>query len=182
MHPHKITIVSIFYPPEKGAAASRIAQMAAGLRARNIEVNVITALPNYPTGRIFPEYRHRLVHSEVIDHVPVKRYWLYPSNSAMPIIRILNMISFSTMLFFSLPHLLRIRPDTIIVNSPPLPVGFSGVFLAKILRANVITNVSDIWPLSALMLGAMRRGWFYSLLEKNRRLCLSILGCDLDSI
>jgi hypothetical protein len=48
------------YPPEKGAAPSRLAKMAVGLRARNIDVNVITALPNYPTGRIFPGYRFPL--------------------------------------------------------------------------------------------------------------------------
>ena len=70
----KITILSIRYPPEKGAAASRIAKMAIGLRIRNADVNVITALPNYPTGRIFPNYRRKLFHSEIIDHIPVKRY------------------------------------------------------------------------------------------------------------
>ena len=140
--------------------------MAVGLRARNVDVNVVTALPNYPTGRIFPDYRRKLFHSETMDHIPVKRYWLYPSNSAMAIKRILNVISFSAALFFALPHLLRTRPRTIIVNSPPLPVGLSGVILAKIVRARVITNVSDIWPMSALELGAIRRGWFYSLLER----------------
>jgi glycosyltransferase involved in cell wall biosynthesis len=64
---------------------------------------------------------------------------------------------------------LKIRPDTIIVNSPPLPVGLSGVILAKLVRARAIANVSDIWPLSALELGAIRKGWLYSLLEKIER-------------
>jgi glycosyltransferase involved in cell wall biosynthesis len=162
----KITIISIFFPPETGAAAARIAQMASGLRERGLEVNVLTALPNYPTGRIFPEYRGKLMASEVADGIPVRRYWLFASNSANAVKRILNMVSFSVILLLSLPHLLRVRPETIIVNSPPLPVGFSAVLLAKILRANLITNVSDIWPLSALELGAIRHGLFYSLLER----------------
>lgn len=162
----KITIVCSQYPPEKGAAASRMAYIASGLRARNVDVNVITALPNYPTGRIFPGYRGKLWHSESIDGIPVKRYWLYPSNSAKTIMRILNMISFSATLLLSVPHLLRIRPKIIVVNSPPLPVGLIGVILARISGARAITNISDIWPLSALELGAMQKGWFYSLLEK----------------
>jgi len=162
----KITIISIFFPPETGAAAARIAQMASGLKARGLKVNVVTALPNYPTGRIFPEYRGKFAVSEVADGIPVRRYWLFASNSANAVKRILNMVSFSAILLLSLPHLLRIRPATIIVNSPPLPVGFSAVLLAKLLRASLITNVSDIWPLSALELGAIRRGLFYSLLER----------------
>ncbi len=162
----KITLICPQYPPEKGAAASRMAKMADGLRARNVDVNGITALPNYPTGRIFPGYRGKLWHSESIDGILVKRYWLYPSNSAAAIKRFLNMISLSATLFLSLPHLLRTRPEMIIVNSPPLPVGLSGVILAKIVRARVITNVSDIWPMSALELGAISKSWFYSLLER----------------
>ena len=165
MRPNRITIISIFYPPEQGAAATRIANMAIGLRARNLQVDVVTALPNYPTGRIFAEYRGRFTHAEVIDGVPVRRFWLYPSNSAVAVKRILNMLSFSAMLFCAIPHLLRRRTRTIIVNTPPLPAGLSGVILAKLIRARVITNVSDVWPLSGLELGAIRKGWFYAILE-----------------
>ena len=70
------------------------------------------------------------------------------------------------MLLFAIPHLLRNRPNAIILNSPPLTVGLVGIFLSKILRARTISNISDIWPLSALELGATRRGRIYSLLER----------------
>jgi glycosyltransferase involved in cell wall biosynthesis len=166
---NKFTIISIYYPPEQGAAPSRIANLAMGLRNRDIEVDVITALPNYPTGRIFPNYRRRFAYSEVIDGIPVRRFWLYPSNSAMPVKRIMNMVSFSAILFCAIPQLLRKRPTMIIVNTPPLAAGLSGVILAKLVRALAITNVSDIWPLTALELGAMRKGWLYSFLEKVER-------------
>src|SRR5690606_18142243 len=76
MPPLKLTIISIYYPPEQGAAPSRIANLAKGLRDRHIEVDVITALPNYPTGRIFAGYRQKFSYSEVIDGIPVLRYWL----------------------------------------------------------------------------------------------------------
>ena len=59
---------------------------------------------------------------------------------------------------------------------------FRGVVLAKILRARVITNISDIWPKSALELGAIQRGWVYSLLEKNRRLLVPAVGCHYGPI
>lgn len=153
------------YPPERGASPSRIAKMAGGLCDRSIGVDVITALPNYPTGRIFPDYRRKLSCLETIDGIRVRRYWLYPSNSTNAFKRILNAFSFSFTVFFSIPHLFRSRPNTVIVNTPPLPLALSGIILAKMIRARVITNVSDIWPLSALELGAIRKGAFYSLLE-----------------
>ena len=165
----KIAIICMQFPPEKGAAASRIAKMAAGLRAREADVQVITALPNYPTGRIFPEYRGKISCRETIDEIPVKRLWVYPSNSAMPLKRIWNMISFSVTLLLALPHLLRSRPDAIIINSPPLPSAFTAVMLAKIVRTRVIANISDIWPMTALAVGAMSPGRFYRFLEKIER-------------
>ena len=162
----RITIISIYYPPEQGAAASRIAKLASGLLARNVDVNVVTALPNYPKGRIFSNYRGKIAVSEVLEGIPIRRYWLYASNSKSKIKRILNMISFSAMLLLAFPHLRRMRPEMIIVNSPPLLVGFAGVTLARILRTSIIANISDIWPMSALELGALHRGRFYSLLER----------------
>ena len=44
----KINIVSIYFPPENGAAANRVFKMASFLRANGNEVQVITAMPNYP--------------------------------------------------------------------------------------------------------------------------------------
>ena len=104
--------------------------------------------------------------AESIDGIPVRRLWVYASNSAAPFKRIMNMISLSLTLFLALPGLFRSRPEMVIVNSPPLPVGFSGFILSKMVRAQVIANISDIWPMSALELGAMRKGWFYSALER----------------
>lgn len=53
----KILIVSFYYTPELGAAPSRIANMAEGLKTQGAEVDVLTCLPNYPQGQIFEGYR-----------------------------------------------------------------------------------------------------------------------------
>ena len=56
----KVLVVSFYYPPEIGAAASRISNMVEGLQREGAEVEVLTCLPSYPKGRIFEGYRHRL--------------------------------------------------------------------------------------------------------------------------
>lgn len=162
----KITVVSIFYPPETGAAASRIEKMVASLQQRGADVEVITALPNYPTGKIFNGFKGKLLVKEFRNGIAVRRYWLYPSNSKKVLQRILNMLSFSLSIFLALPHLWCRRPDILIINSPPLLTGFSAVCLAKLARAKTVVNISDIWPLSAYELGVITKNRFYWFLEK----------------
>ena len=152
-----------------GAAPKRIKALADALYSEGFEVEVNCPLPNYPEGKIFEEYRNKIFITENIDGVKVRRYWCYPSISSNKVIRLFSMLSFAVSLFFSLFKYLRNRQELFIIQSPPLFVAFSSIIVSKILRVPVLLNVSDIWPLSALELGVLKKGKFYSLLEKVER-------------
>ena len=64
-----ILIVSQFYNPEQFL----INEIAPELVKRGHSVTVLTGLPNYPQGRVYPEYRFRNRRSEIIDGVKVIR-------------------------------------------------------------------------------------------------------------
>ena len=64
------------------------------LEAAGHEVTVVTGLPNYPTGRLYPGYRLRLVQHETIGGVRVVRLPLYPSHDSSSLRRSLNYLSF----------------------------------------------------------------------------------------
>ena len=167
----KLTIISIFCPPEKGAAPFRIFNMAKELKSRGVDVEIVTALANYPTGKIFKAYKGRLYRKEEIDGVTCRRFWLFPSNSNNPIVRVFGMMSFAFAIFFALPSLIRRRPDVVYVQTPPLLVGYAGVILGKLIRAKVVLNVSDIWPLTAAELGVIKADSrvyrFFEFVEKR---------------
>ena len=153
----KITIITSFFPPEKGAAPYRILNTAKELKSFGFDVDVITTLANYPKGKLFEGYKWRVFKKEVIEGIACRRYWLYPSNSNNPIIRVLSMLSFSFSLLFTIPLLILKKPDIIIVQTPPLLSATTAVFISRIIGSKVVLNVSDIWPLTAVELGVMKK-------------------------
>ncbi|MDC0296325.1 glycosyltransferase family 4 protein [Akkermansiaceae bacterium] len=151
----KIKIITAFFPPEKGAAPHRIHTTAKELSSYGFDVSVITTLANYPTGKLFNGYKKLLYKKEKIEGIDCIRCWVFPSNSSNPIIRILSMLSYCSSLIFTIPSIFFNRPDIILVQTPPLLPGVTGVLISKLLRIKVILNVSDIWPLTAVELGVM---------------------------
>lgn len=163
----KISVITQYYKPEMGAPQNRLYEMSVGLKQLGADVSIITAMPNYPTGTIFPEYKGKFSSFEQLDDMEVLRYWLYASNSRKALPRIWSMFSFSFTVLFSLRYLRKRKNDMIIVESPPLTLAVSALLLAKLTGAKLMMNVSDLWPLSAKELGAISGdGFIYKALAK----------------
>lgn len=154
----EILIISNYYPPEKGAAANRMEQLALQLQQNNYAVSVVCPLANYPKGKLFPEYRGKFFISETLQHISVKRLWIYPSNSATIFKRIISVLSFTFGLFFYL--LFKKTPKKVIVQSPPLLISFISIVVLSLKRKKIILNVSDLWPLAAIELNALKANSF----------------------
>lgn len=168
----KVLIVSFYYEPEVGAAPSRITNLAKGLKASGMDVDVLTCLPNYPKGRIFKGYRGHFSMKEQVDGINVYRYWTYATVSKNPLKRVLAMTAFATTMWaFACKRKLVKSYDRIIIQSPPILVAASGMLLfKKCFRKHTILNVSDLWPLSAVELGFMREGSFsHKLMSRIER-------------
>src|SRR2546425_12402524 len=119
----KLTILSQYYPPEVGAPQARLSELAAAFVRRGHQVTVLTAMPNYPVGRIHEGYGG-LFRREVRDGVQVIRTFIYPTQSAGLIRRLANYFSFvvSSALFGTF---LLTPQDYLLVESPPLFLGLA---------------------------------------------------------
>lgn len=166
----RIIILTQYYPPETGAPQNRLHSLARFLQKKEIEVQVVTALPNYPRNEIFDSYKGKFNVNEVIDGIAVTRTWIYTSASRGVVSRLLNYFSFVITSFFRLLTLRR--ADYIICESPPLFLGITAVLISKIKRSKLIFNVSDLWPESAeklniissrllLRIAYALEGWLY---------------------
>lgn len=49
----KILVITQYFPPETGAPQNRLFELFDRLAKKGIHVDVITAMPNYPEGKIF---------------------------------------------------------------------------------------------------------------------------------
>jgi glycosyltransferase involved in cell wall biosynthesis len=155
----KILYVSQYFPPEMGAPAARVSELARHWVQSGHQVTVLTGFPNHPTGVIPPDYRwkiRRLVYRESVDNIRVVRTWLFPFPNRKAHERILNYLSFC--LSASLTGSFLSQPDVIIASTPQLFVGLSGWWLGRIRKAPVILEVRDLWPDSITASGMGREG------------------------
>jgi glycosyltransferase involved in cell wall biosynthesis len=119
---------------------------------------VLCPLGNYPKGELFPEYKGKFWVTENLRNITVKRLWIHPSVSKNIFKRTFSVLSFSSVLFFYL--LCKKTPHKVVVQSPPLLLSFVSVLILSLIRKKIILNVSDLWPLAAIELNAMKKGSF----------------------
>lgn len=165
----RILILTQYFSPETGAPQNRLLELAKGFKEKGWEVEVVTAMPNYPKGKIFDGYKGKVKTIQFIDGIKVIRYWLFASNSAKVFPRIFSMLSFTVTSLLSFLSVRKFRPDFFFVESPPLTLAFTGRILSALTGCRLIMNVSDVWPLSAKELGYINKGFLYRQLEKLER-------------
>ena len=149
------TLLTQYYPPEIGAPPARLSQLTQYFIRRGHSVSVLTAMPNYPLGQIYPGYGG-LVRREEMDGMEVIRTFIYPTQQTDYLRRLMNYFSF-VLSSATVGSALLGRTDYLFVESPPLFLGLSGFWLRWLKRARLIFNVSDLWPESAVQLGVLRR-------------------------
>jgi len=165
----KLLILTQYYPPEIGAPQNRLHELAVRLKAVGMEIDVLTALPNYPRMEIMNGYENRKNRYEKIDGIPVHRSWIYVTKSKGVFSRLLIYFSFVWSSYWKGRKMKK--HDYLLVESPPLFLAYSALRLAKKLNAKLIFNVSDLWPESAEKLGIVTNKIALNLAYKLEAKC-----------
>lgn len=150
-------IITNYFPPEIGAASNRIFLMAKNLNLEFNNVEVVCPFPNYPTGKIFDNYKGFYIREDV-EKIVCHRLFIFPDNSSSPIKRLFSMLSFSLSIWVLLLKGIARQYDQVIIQNSPILVSYSSIILfKKFLNKKIILNVSDLWPQSAIDLGMMKQ-------------------------
>ena len=167
---NKILIVTQYFPPDVTAAAFRISETAALLRAGGYDVTILTAHPHRSPVQTMERDEYAQVVRVKISGLSgketkgyLKHYLSFMVNAIVAGVK------------------LKFRPDFVIASSPPLFVSLAGWLIAKFKRAKFILDIRDIWPDSAVGPGHIEeKSVFYKtgkVLEKFIYRRADIISC-----
>jgi hypothetical protein len=140
----RVLLVTQYFWPE----SFYINSVACALVERGIVVDVLTAKPNYPEGKIFPGYRHWGIQVERYLGALVLRLPIFMRGTRSGWRLVLNYLSFVLSGMVLAPWLLQGRRyDAIFVYAPsPILQAIPALFLGWLKKARVIIWVQDLWP------------------------------------
>jgi glycosyltransferase involved in cell wall biosynthesis len=116
--------------------------MVRELKTMGVEVRVLTGMPNYPTGKIYPGYEGRLMMKEAVDDVSVRRVCLYPASGRGAAKRLLNYLSFTITSALALPTELPV--DLIFVEAQPLTLALPALAAKYLCGIPYVYNTPDL--------------------------------------
>lgn len=160
----RVNILTQYFPPEMGAPQARLSELGERLVDLGWDVDVLTALPNYPAGKVREGYAAWKPVVEQVGRLRTARVPLVPSQQGF-VKRLGCYFSFVGSAAALGPSLCP-RPDLLFVESPPLFIGYAAWALAARWRCPYVLNVSDLWPESAIRMGVVKPGPATMLAER----------------
>ena len=147
-----ILIVTQYFWPEE----FRINELGVLLAERGHRITVLTGIPNYPGGKLFPGYGLTRKRSEQYNGLKVIRVPLIPRGKGGRLRLILNYISFAFTASILGPMKCHDAYDVIFVYEPsPITVGLPAIVMKMIKSTPIVFWVQDLWPESLSAAGAI---------------------------
>jgi glycosyltransferase involved in cell wall biosynthesis len=158
-----VLFISNYFPPEVNAPATRLYEHARQWVKDGGSLDVITAVPNFPEGVIYPGYENHYS-EENVEGIEVARVPTYIAENKGTLKRILSYVSFMISAVWYSRKIKR-RVDIVVASSPQLFSAVAGYIISRMRRAPFVLEVRDLWPASIVAVGAIRRNWIIRLCE-----------------
>lgn len=182
-----VVIVTAWFPPESAPFGQMMFELARYLGAAGLSVDVITNVPNHPSGHVYAGFSNRVFSESALGPgVRVVRLGIVPRfrGGRAPPGRLYRLVSF---LWFTIAAgvavLLRHKPRVIFAVLQPLTVAVPLLAAARLRRAKVIFNVQDLHPDALVDIGLVKNRSVIAALRFLERLayrCADALAviCD----
>lgn len=144
----RVLIVSQYFWPEP----FKISELATELANSNLDVTVVTSIPNYPDGAVYEQYEADPSNFDQLDQVEIFRVWQCPRGKTK-LQLLFNYVSF---LLFASVKLIKLwfqghRYDVVVsAQLSPITSVIPAILYAKIVNTQLIYWVFDLWPDSVI--------------------------------
>lgn len=146
----------------------RLPDICEALVARGHEVRVVTGVPNYPMGHIYPDYGWGRNKEQVHNGVRVSRTFTIGRRSG-PIFRFINYYSFA---ISSSLYIIKMKEEYDVVyahQTSPVMMSSAAMTYASKWRKKCLLYCMDLWPASLTMGGVKRGSPIYKIFESVSR-------------
>lgn len=163
----RVCFVSPNFPPEVNAPATRLHEHAREWVKLGGDVDVVTDVPNYPEGVVYPGYENAYS-EETMDGIRVHRVPMMTAPNAGSAKRIASFVSF---MLSAIWHRRKVaeRPEVVVATSPQFFAALAGWWIAKRFKVPFVLEIRDLWPESIVAVGAMKRNAAIRAFERIER-------------
>jgi colanic acid biosynthesis glycosyl transferase WcaI len=169
----RILVISHYYKPDGGAAATLFPLLCEELVKLGHEVTVLTAVPHYPSGRVPEAYCGRKNRFSEENGVKVVRVGLPSLDRSKLAARLYQFVAFQVGVTQAGLHR---DYDVLLTHTPALEVWLPFVYFSTFRQKPVVYSVHDIYPDVGIELGIFRSslviktvGWLESYCLKRAR-------------
>jgi len=160
----KLQVVCQHYYPE----SYPLTRMCPLMVKNGDTVRVLTGLPNYPEGKIYPGYHGFKHRKEQLDGVDVVRAALIPRGKSN-IGLFLNYVSFA---FFGTIRAFFLKKDfdaVLVIQTSPISMALPGMLLKALTKKPLYIYTFDLWPESLVSGGVKPGSTLYRLIGRFSR-------------
>jgi len=173
----RILIVTQYFWPEN----FRINDLVRELQSRGHNLTVLSGIPNYPSGIVFPEFRADPARFANFEGVEVIRVPMMPraQGSLRLVVNYLTFVLGAAS--FGIFKLRARSFDLVFIYEPsPITVAIPAILIGRLKKIPVVFWVLDLWPETLAALGVVRSKRMLSLIGRGVRLiydhCTLVLG------
>ncbi len=165
-----ILLIHQFYLNDNDPGGSRFNKFVEFWSEKGHKVSVIAGTVNYSTGKSDEKYKNKYITKEKIsENVTVYRCHVSKGYNKNFLGRLFGYFSFNFSSSFALQKIKDI--DVILVSSPPLFIGLTGILAKWIAKKPLIFEVRDLWPESAIDTGVISNKQIIKLAYKIEKIC-----------
>lgn len=164
-----ILLITPYYAPDLGPSSPLVAMLCEDLVALGHTVEVLAAVPHFPTGAVPAAYRGRLWQTETRNGVQVHRVWVPEGDRSRLVHRALVFAIYQVL--SAAAGLMR-RCDALIILNPALETWLPFAVLSTLRGKPAIFGVWDVYPDVGVRLGIFRQRAVVALVGALEDFCL----------
>jgi colanic acid biosynthesis glycosyl transferase WcaI len=165
----KILLLVPYYLPDLGPSAPLFSMLCSGFLTRGHQVTVITTVPHYPSGKVSPSYKGKLIWHSIENGAEIIRIGLPSIERKNLVLRLSQYICYQIIATWAGRN---IKYDGVFIANPALWVWLPFVYLIVLRKKPSIFSIHDVYPDVGIQLGIFRHKIIINIVAAFERYCL----------